>query len=481
MRLPAFIKKISPIGETLEALEAGTDLLAEETAERNRQLSVSTADTGLALWEKDYGLPSDGGDDARRTRIRATLTGGRTLTVEELKRLAMAVGGADECAVTEKFERYQVILSALFHGEPGDLTALREAVERRSPAHLSVKVQTTLPLGEVVYQGTADTPLRSNAYRVAGAASQAHALFAGGDNGSAKLTAVSAYNADLTRSAPADLPVASTAPGSTAFLGRALFAGGMAGGTTVPHNRLTVYDGELVRTSPSTLIASAYSVCCTRNEGHAICAGGYTNSVRIGTVNAFDSDFSRSQPADLSVGRSTESGGARVGGYACVFGGGVQGGSAAKVDAYDGNLSRVAADDLPVAAETAAAELEACAVVFIPAESGGAFLAAYDRDLTKTVFATLPEPNILGGRAAVLEGCAVFGYGAESWNGPAIARVYAVDEDLTCRQVDNTGAVGRWNGAAAVTGAYALFAGGKSTAAYSGTDTIGSVDVYTQI
>ena len=51
MRLPEFVKKISPVGETLEAIDAGTALLAEETEKRNRQVGVSTADTGLSLWE----------------------------------------------------------------------------------------------------------------------------------------------------------------------------------------------------------------------------------------------------------------------------------------------------------------------------------------------------------------------------------------------------------------------------------------------
>ena len=481
MRLPSFIKKTSPIGETLEATEAGSALLKEEVAWKNRQLSVSTADTGLALWEADYGLPSEGDETVRRARILMTLTGGRTLTVEELKRLARTVGGADECAVTEKFERYQVILSALFHGAPGDLTALREAVERRAPAHLNVRVQTSLPARDVAYYGMTGTPLCSKAYRVAGATSQNHVLFAGGDNGSTKLTTVSAYDADLSRSAPADLPVASTAPGGTGFLGCALFAGGMASGTSVPHNRLTVYDMELVRSNPSSVITSAYSICCTRNANYAICAGGYTNSDRIGVVNAFDSNFSRSRATDLSVARSNDAGGACVGGYACVFGGCAENEWAANVDAYDDNLSHVMASDLPFAWDSTAASVGGYAVVFVPAETKGAFLAAYDRDLTKTVFATFSEPNIQGSRAAALDGNVVFGYGAGAWDGAAHSRAYVVNDDLTCRQIENTGAAGRWTGAAAPVGEYALFGGGKTVANWSGGSAIDSVDVYTLI
>ena len=85
MRLPQFITKIPVIGKVLEVIFTFISLLAEEVARRNCQLSVKTADTGLSLWERDYGLPSDGDDDARRTRIHATRTGEETLTVERLK------------------------------------------------------------------------------------------------------------------------------------------------------------------------------------------------------------------------------------------------------------------------------------------------------------------------------------------------------------------------------------------------------------
>lgn len=141
MRLPEFVKKISPIGETLEAIEKGTALLAEETAKRNRQLSAGTADTGLSLWEADYALAGSGDTELRRARIWAAMAGSRTLTVEELKSLATTVGGADGAEVAEDFAAYHVTLYALYKGRtPGDVTALTEAVLRRKPAHLTVEV-----------------------------------------------------------------------------------------------------------------------------------------------------------------------------------------------------------------------------------------------------------------------------------------------------------------------------------------------------
>lgn len=141
MRLPEFVRKISPIGETLEAVEAGAALLAKETERRNRQLSVSTADTGLSSWAADYSLPGGGGMDYIRALVWAAMAGDRTLTEEELKAMAVTVGGADGGAVEEDFTGYHVTLYALYEGRaPGDVAALEAALRRRKPAHLMVEV-----------------------------------------------------------------------------------------------------------------------------------------------------------------------------------------------------------------------------------------------------------------------------------------------------------------------------------------------------
>lgn len=143
MRLPGFVKKISPIGETLEAIDTGTALLAEETEKRNRQVSVSMADTGLSLWEKDYAIPDGTGreENFRRARIRAAMAGSRTLTVAELEALAVSLAGADRGEVSEDFADWRVTLEAVYEGRiPGDVTALEEAVRRQKPAHLAVSV-----------------------------------------------------------------------------------------------------------------------------------------------------------------------------------------------------------------------------------------------------------------------------------------------------------------------------------------------------
>lgn len=140
-RLPAFLTKISPIGETLAAIEHGEALLRKKTAKRNDQLAVSTATDGLSLWEADYGLTSGGDMAARRARILTALAGGQTLTPAALAALAVSVGGADGGEVTEKFADWRVTLTARYEGRlPEDISPLEAAVKRLKPAHLEVTV-----------------------------------------------------------------------------------------------------------------------------------------------------------------------------------------------------------------------------------------------------------------------------------------------------------------------------------------------------
>lgn len=146
MRLPPFFVKISPIGETLAAFEAENAVLEAEAGRRNAQLAVSTADTGLALWERDYGLPSFGDLAVRRGRIRAAMTvEGTAMTPALLRQLAITVGGAGGVSVEEDFANYRVTVKAVFP-DPAGISALEEAIERFKPAHLQVAVNPTVEL-----------------------------------------------------------------------------------------------------------------------------------------------------------------------------------------------------------------------------------------------------------------------------------------------------------------------------------------------
>jgi len=141
MRLPSYLTLLSPVGETLASAERELERLSQDTKERNSQLSVSTAQSGLSLWEQDYALSSAGDVEVRRARIRSALAGGQTLTKVALEQLAVTVGGADAGEATEDFGAYHVTLYALYAFDlPQSLSALEEAVARLKPAHLSVRI-----------------------------------------------------------------------------------------------------------------------------------------------------------------------------------------------------------------------------------------------------------------------------------------------------------------------------------------------------
>ena len=97
MRLPEFLTELSPVRETLTALEQGENAMAEAVAEKNGQVCVETATGGLTLWERDYGLPVREGAslEDRRAAVRAAMLGGRTLTPAFLKELCVTLGGGD--------------------------------------------------------------------------------------------------------------------------------------------------------------------------------------------------------------------------------------------------------------------------------------------------------------------------------------------------------------------------------------------------
>ena len=149
MRLPEYLTRLSPVGETLAAIGTGEEALAADVAARNAQLAVSTADTGLDLWEADYGLPvRAGGDTAdRQAAVLAAMAGGRTLTPALLKELCVRLGGGDRGEVEEDFPHWAVTALAVCRGRmPENTGALARAVERLKPAHLAV---TVLPTAEL--------------------------------------------------------------------------------------------------------------------------------------------------------------------------------------------------------------------------------------------------------------------------------------------------------------------------------------------
>ena len=179
MRLPEFVTELSPVRETLAALEQGERAMADAVAEKNAQVCISSADEGLSLWEQDYGLPVREGAslEDRRASVRAAMAGGRTLTPALLRELCVTLGGADRGEVEEDFPNWRVTAEAVSRGRIPENTALLErAVEKLKPAHLEVVVMPGADMasdrwaaltGGVMVEITGDDIQRSDCARYA--------------------------------------------------------------------------------------------------------------------------------------------------------------------------------------------------------------------------------------------------------------------------------------------------------------------------
>lgn len=143
MRLPEFVTELSPVRETLEAMEQGENAMADAVAEKNAQVCISTAEDGLSLWEADYGLPvrEGAGLEDRRAAVRAAMAGGRTLTPALLRELCVTLGGADRGEVEEDFPDWSVTVLPVSRGRiPANTAPLERAAAKLKPAHLEVSV-----------------------------------------------------------------------------------------------------------------------------------------------------------------------------------------------------------------------------------------------------------------------------------------------------------------------------------------------------
>lgn len=142
MRLPEFFKKISPVGETLTAMDSGVEELQQQVQAENDCLYVDRSDeAGLALWEADYSVPREGTVPQRRAAIHAAMSEGRPATLEELRRLCVTVGGFDRGEVAEDFPNYAVTVTGVTKDRlPPDTAALQTAAHRLCPAHLHLTV-----------------------------------------------------------------------------------------------------------------------------------------------------------------------------------------------------------------------------------------------------------------------------------------------------------------------------------------------------
>lgn len=482
MRLPPFLTEKPLIGAVLDASDVGAALLGADVDRRNDQLSYRTADEGLRRWERDLSLPSDGDAATRRARIYAALTGGRTLTVEELEKLALTLTDAQQAVVTEKFDRYQVILSALFDGEAGDLTALRAAVERRRPAHLDVRVQSTLPAREIVYYGLA-TPLSVARTRGNGVSAGGFALYGGGlhEQSRSVYDDVDAYDAQLVRTLPLPL-LSSVQDGAAAMAGEmAVFAGGASDYYSHVVATPTAYSPELTRSAvPGLSTEVTQYIGAVGNGFYAVFGGGENRFAKpIATVVAVNDALVSSYPEAFSAAHGYY--GAAKTGESILFAGGYTNadGYLDSVDAYGSELEKLSAPQLPMNAACPGSAEAGEYAVFAGGESGSnSFtdtVCAYSPELTRTVLENLSAPRNLM-HSVAFQGSALFagGKSGQLWSAATDCYdeelVHTVLPDISIAREEYNLA----NGRGAAVGNYALICGGQD-----GSQVYDTVDVFT--
>lgn len=144
MRLPEYLSRISPVGETIAAIRAGELALEQNITAENGRLSVAAADRdGLRLWEADYGIEDADGLplDVRRAKIRTAMSGAATLTPAYLRELCLTIGGADDGEVVEAFSRWTVqVRPVTWDRVDADTQILEESIRKLLPAHLSLEM-----------------------------------------------------------------------------------------------------------------------------------------------------------------------------------------------------------------------------------------------------------------------------------------------------------------------------------------------------
>ncbi len=136
--LPHYYRKSNVINniQKVNAKEIGYFKYATEDV--LKQFFVPTATWGLALWEKELGLPIDPtkSDERRREIICAKLRGAGTTTSEMIKNVAIAFSGG-EVEVLEYPNEYRFEIQFIgVKGIPPNMAGLIKTIENIKPAHL---------------------------------------------------------------------------------------------------------------------------------------------------------------------------------------------------------------------------------------------------------------------------------------------------------------------------------------------------------
>ena len=312
------------------------------------------------------------------------------------------------------------------------------------------------PEGQLAYYGTI-TPLSEAKFTHAGASSENHAIFAGGETGTALSSVANAYDNSLTLTTLDKIATVCHSLVGVRNGEFAIFAGGLTSLTST--NKVTVYDSSLIAHYSVTLSTSRYDLAGAYVGEYALFVGGRSNSTTV--VNAVDS-------IDRSLTRAIRTtlpsvvyrlAGVSADTKAIFAGGQIVGTYRASAYSYDESLTRTAIDDISVKRSALCGASVGDYALLAGGENADGELDvvdAYNSSLTKTVATPLSQKRM--NLAAVEHGGFAMFVGGES-NGEIFATVDMYDASLT-RTTNLSLSNGKTQHAAATVENFALIAGG---------------------
>lgn len=151
--LPECLQDVVELQQIENQTSSEADTIRAEFNNIQSQKFVQTAtDEGLSLWEKEYGIENEPGNDdiARREIITAKIRGTGTTTKQLIKDMAQAFSGS-EATVVEVPEEYKFIIKFVGTiGIPKNMTGLTKAIEEIKPAHLGFEYKYTFNTWDMV-------------------------------------------------------------------------------------------------------------------------------------------------------------------------------------------------------------------------------------------------------------------------------------------------------------------------------------------
>lgn len=264
-----------------------------------------------------------------------------------------------------------------------------------------------------------------------------------------------------SRAAP-NLSIARYNLAATTIGNYALFGGGSSNYSD-KYSTVDAYNSNLTKSTATALSVGRNNLAATTVEGYALFGGGNSSTV-LATVDAYNSSLARSTPTDLSVGRD-DLVATTVGNYA-IFGGGWNNSFSpayvSTVDAYNSNLTRSTPTVLSVGRCKMGATTVGNYALFGGGQTANSDVSttvdAYNNNLTRST------PTVLSvGRsdmgATTVDDYALFGGGGNFGKGNFFDTVDVYNSSLT-RSTATSLDYPAWSLAATTVGSYAIFLGG---------------------